>query len=182
MMTSISTFLSIKVNTNKTIDVDRERIREIQTRFNQLSIGQVREDDDVKKDCIKKLIKEFQLLEDNLCLEYLDVCVSEDSPSDAAWEIESRARDKPVDAQTLIKESIQPTVTITSAEISSSTMTTTTMGLESNVVSGSSESDQDKKVTPIGKIVCIIHQKSTKIEVKEFLRTFLFRQANENST
>ena len=171
MTTKIFEFLSIKRNASRTIDVNEEQIGLIRTKFNQLSVGQDRDNELVKKECAKKLIEEFKLVDDDLCHECLNICMSSEV-EDAAWDLKDLARQKLPDVKPNIEQILPTLITVSTPEPATysppPSFTTTT--------------SQQQCTGPLKKIICIVHQKSAKPEVDEFLREFLFRQADQRTT
>jgi hypothetical protein len=106
-------------------------------------------------ECIKKLIDQFKLIEDDFCVACLKECISQKTVEDAIIELKQKVRDFNV------LDKIPPVEKVQSS---------------SNSVQETSKPVKEQHATSLDQIICIIHQKSTKSEGNDFLKEFLFQK------
>jgi len=156
-MTSISLreYLSIKRDADGLIVVDRQRLIDIREKFNEIYEDRDRLDDDLREEYVQKLIEQLELVEDEFCRVCLNRCVSESSDESAEFNV---------------RDGVENNGTILN-------LIPTTDRIQSSPSSNSIISQQYEQ---IDKIICIIHQKSIKVEVNNFLKEFLFQQIDQS--
>ncbi|CAF1397310.1 unnamed protein product [Rotaria sp. Silwood1] len=164
MTTPIWKYLSMKKDANGIVKVDRQCLKTIQERFVQTHGENARDDDDLKNEYSKTLINELGLINDQTSLDYLNICLSEATDEFAEMEIKDKVEKNNEISKLLPTDEVQsdPITPPKPADHSKSVPT--------------------QKINSLNKIICIIHQKSTKIEVTNFLGEFLFRQINQKSS
>ncbi|CAF1442979.1 unnamed protein product [Rotaria sordida] len=167
MTTPIWKYLSIKKDSCGIVNLDKQCLKTIRDKFDEIYEGRDRDDDDLKDEYIEKLIDELGLIHDQTSTDYLNICVSGSTEEYAEQGIKNRLRiDKEI-MKLIPTDEIQPDPIIDPQISSNPTV--------------SSKQIEEQKVSSLDKIICIIHQKSTKVEVDDFLRDFLFRQVNQKS-
>jgi hypothetical protein len=155
------TYLSVRKQADGHITLDDERLCFIRIKFKELYQDNDIDDDDLRHEILQKLIQQLQINDDQISLEYLDLCVKEKSNDDAKIEILDKFRGS--------AQHLEPTPAIEPKKFKKHTSNTQPL--------------EDKTVS-LNKIICIVHRKLDRPEVNEFMRDFLFRQVQteENQT
>lgn len=166
MTTPIWTYLSIKKDSSGLVNLDKQCLKTIRDKFDEIYGDGDRDDDDLKDEHIKTLVGELGLIDGDISIDYLNICVSE-SEEYAEQGIKSRIRTDREIMKLIPTDEVQPDPIIHPQTSPNPTEP------PKQVV--------EQKVTSLDNIICIIHQKSTKVEVNDFLRDFLFRQVNQKS-
>jgi hypothetical protein len=183
MTTAIWKYLSIKKDVDGIVIIDTQRIQILRDTFYEIYGDRDIEDDDLKNEYIKKLIHDLELIDDQISSEYLNICVSESSADFARIEIKDKVKNNNKILQSIPSDDVQPASIIRPEQYqqqSASVIRPEQYQQQSASITPPAQV-QEQKISSINKIICIIHQKSTKIEIDTFLRQFLFRQANQKS-
>ncbi|CAF1636763.1 unnamed protein product, partial [Adineta steineri] len=159
-------YLSITKDSYGIVNLDKQCLQTIRDKFDEIYEDRDRDDDDLKDEYIVKLIGELGLVNDQTSSDYLNICVS-GSIEYAEQGIKNRIRADREIIKLIPTDQVQPDPII-HPQISPNPTEPRKQVAE-------------QEVTPLDKIICIVHQKSTKIEVDDFLRDFLFRQVNQKS-
>jgi hypothetical protein len=149
------------------VNLDTQRLQIIRGSFNKICEERALDDDDLKNKYIEKIVSDLGLIEDQTSLDYLNICVSESSEQVATVKIKDKLK-----INNEIFQLISPDEGQADPIVSSN--------IPSNPVEPSQQV-QEQKISSLNKIICIIHQKSIKIEIDTFFHEFLFRQADQKS-
>lgn len=145
-------YLSVTRLDNNDATLDMECLRIMREKFSQLYGDNDIDDDNLRRKTIEKIMQDLKILNDQISFEYFDLAVKQRSDTDAEIEIIDKFRG---DVQLL-----QP---INVNELNKSK--------EKSMVNHLMES----KVVQLKQIICIIHTKSNRSEVKDFIKDFLFK-------
>jgi 3-isopropylmalate dehydratase small subunit len=125
----------------------------IREKFTELYEDNDIDNGDLRRKTIQKVMEDLKITNDQISLDYFDLAVQQRSDSDAETEVIEKFRGK-----------VQFLEPITSDEPK-----------KSKEKSSASELIENKAV-PLDEIICIIHQKSDRSEIKDFIKDFLFKQ------
>lgn len=172
-------FFGISLNRDRTMKIDLNQIDRVQIRFNEMTVGKDRDDDDVQEEAMADLIAEFELVNDETTKKCLLSCMEGDSKQAAADLINSRLGQKLIDEEksketeeraAALNALVENTVTAPQPPPPPATpqpTTTTTTTAEPFAFKSDTE-------VPLTKILCVVHQKAQKGEVKDFFSEYLF--------
>lgn len=163
MSAPLWSYLKIKKNIFGLITMDKQCLQTVRNTFDQLYGTNDRENDDLREEYVVKLIQQLDLVNDKFCIECLNKCVSESTDDGAEMEIKAKVNLYPEISNKIPTDEIQ-----SNPQLPNATVPTTKQVIE-------------QSVTSIDQIICLVQQKSTKSEVKQFLKIFLFQQINQLS-
>lgn len=166
MTTPIWTYLSIKKDSTGLVNLDKQCLKIIRDKFDEIYGDHDRDDDGLKDEYIEKLVGELGLIHNEISTDYLNICVS-GSEEYAEQGIKNRIRTDREIMKSIPTDEVQPDPIILPQTSPNRTEPPKQVA--------------EQKVTSLDKIICIIHQKSAKVEVDDFLRDFLFRQISRKS-
>ncbi len=142
-------YLSVTRQDNSDATLDMKCLQIIREKFNELYEDNDIDDDDLRRRTIEKVMEDLKITNDQISFEYFDLAVRQESDSDAEIEIIEKFRGNIQFLEPIILD--QPKKLSTSQLI-------------------------ENKVVPLDEIICIIHQKSDRSEIKDFIQDFLFKK------
>jgi hypothetical protein len=162
MSIPLLTYLSIAKKSDGTVTLNSDRLRLIRIKYGEIC-GDNDPDEQLRQETLKKLIHQLQLSDDQVSLEYLNICVLERTERDAELEIIAK-----------FKGSVE------FLEQSTATSSRKPKKPKKSKNQKADNSPHDDDVHQLNEIVCVVHKKLNKTEVNDFIHGFLFRQIQQD--